>query len=372
MEKNKIGILTFHCADNFGAMLQAFGLKNYLRNMGAAADIIRYEPFFMTGRHWLFPYMPAGSVRRRVRYALDGGISNLRSVRAYFKRRANMKRFRMENLAGNSQRKLVFPRQLGKLHYSCYIVGSDQIWNPDITFGLREEYFGVFGNDKKEKAVAYAASLGKGFLPAEYDKSFAALVNNLSAVTVREKDAIPYVKRFFAGPVTAVLDPVFLLGKAEWEKIESVPHREGYVLLYSTELNKEMAEYAKVLAKRKKTDVVELRAGHGSADESFITDYTAGPAEFLGYIHNAGYVVTNSFHGIAFSIIYRRKFMAFLHQSLGVRIQNILRIHGLEDRIYRPESNTGIDAAINWAKVGKITEENIMLSGEFLMSNVGY
>ena len=97
---------------------------------------------------------------------------------------------------------------------------------------------------------------------------------------------------------------------------------------------------------------------------------TAGPAEFLGYIHQAEYVVTNSFHAVAFSIIYQKKFLAFAHRSLSARLQNILQVHGLEDKICHDSDNSDIDAPVDWEKVRQKTRDAVKESGKFLLGNL--
>lgn len=111
--------------------------------------------------------------------------------------------------------------------------------------------------------------------------------------------------------VISVLDPVFLLERESWQQVEKVPDRKGYVLVYTAEWNKELQEYALALAKEKNLPAVILRASKWGEDVGFEADYISGPSEFLGYIHNADYVVTNSFHAIAFSIIYQKSFWHF-------------------------------------------------------------
>ena len=145
--EGEVGILTFHCADNFGAMLQAYGLTRFLREHGVQADIVRYDPFFMTGRHWWLPYWPASSLREVVPRLLDASLKliwRLLICREYAARRRNMARFRREYLIDVRQPRIRSIAGLRKLPYRTYIVGSDQIWNPNITCGLREVYFGDF------------------------------------------------------------------------------------------------------------------------------------------------------------------------------------------------------------------------------------
>lgn len=368
--KSKAGILTFHCADNYGAMLQAYGLKRYLCKRGIKTEIVRYEPFFMTGRHWWIPYFPAKNILGRIWYTGDGWVRNLRIGKAFSARKRNMRLFRETFLVEKTQKKFFFLYQFKRLPYTCYIVGSDQIWNPGITCGLRKAYFGAFKNRNKKKVVAYAASLGGESLPTEYRREFSELLKYVDVVSVREQQAVPYVQSLYHGSVTAVLDPVLLLGREEWQSIERRPEREGYILVYITEKSDELITYVKELSKEKGLPVVELRSNAGVTDKDFLIDYTAGPAEFLGYLHRADHVVTNSFHGTVFSIIYQKEFTVFPHSRLGARISNILRIHGLEHRIYGADSWSGKEAVIDWEDVKKHTEENVKVSEEFLLKYV--
>lgn len=366
---HRTGILTFHCSDNFGAMLQAYGLKTYLCQQGLDADIVPYSPPYMTGRHWYIPYVPfpgSGGYIRRLKNALAGWRRNHAMGRDFFLRRANMRRFRRQYLT-DSRWPLLFTWQLCFLPFRCYVVGSDQIWNPDITLGLRRAYFGAFSSPWKKRVVAYAASLGSAALPERYDRAFAALVSHVDAVSARETEAVPYLRKFRSEPVTPVLDPVFLLEREEWRRVERPPAREGYILLCATERDPALYDYAHRLSQEKNLPVVELSAAGGTAGE-FLADDTAGPSEFLGWLHKAEYVVTNSFHATAFGILYQKRFMVFLHSRLGARTRGVLRVHGLEGRIYREDAD--IDAPVDWEAVRARTRENLRLSLEFIREQI--
>lgn len=369
-KKSRVGIITFHCSNNFGAMLQAFALKSYLRQSGKAADIVRYEPPFMTGRHWWFPYVPIKGRKKRLEWEKKAWKSHVRMGMDFFRQRANYNRFKRKYLTRKTQGKLLFSWQFKWLPYSCYIVGSDQIWNPDITYGLRKAYFGAFDNKRKKRVIAYAASLGGVSLAEQYKEEFSRLIGCVDAVSVREEEAVPYVESCSQKEAAAVLDPVFLLEKEDWQQVEKTPKRKGYVLVYTAEWNKELQEYALALATEKNLSAVILRASKWGEDVGFEADYISGPSEFLGYVHNADYVVTNSFHAVAFSIIYQKKFLAFLHSNRGARIRNILHIHELENRLYDKEKNTQIDAAVDWDRVKKRTIESVKRSKDFLQENI--
>lgn len=369
VKNTDIGILTFHCSDNYGAMLQAYALKNYLWKKGIDAQIVRYEPPYMTGRHWWIPYIPIKGVAGCLWIGLQSWKNHLKMGKDFFRMRANMEDFRKRYLIENGQRKLMFPGQLKKLSYRCYIVGSDQIWNPDITCGLRKVYFGAFYNRKREKVVAYGASLGGNSLSAKYDKHFSELLSHVDVISVREEEAVSYIRKFYQNDVTAVLDPVFLLAKRDWIEIERQPEADGYILVYATEKNDEMMCYAKRLSQEKNLPVIELRTT-AIEETSFWADYTAGPSEFLGYIHKADYIISNSFHAVGFSIIYEKKFLVFQHSDRGARIRNILRIHELEDRIYKEKIEVDIDQPVDWYRVRQRMRETVKQSEDFLMKNI--
>ncbi len=321
----------------------------------------------MTGRHWFIPYVPIPGLKGRIwclKNMLDGYRIHRKMGEDYTRQRANMRRFREEHLVDSNHPRLLFAPQLSSLPYRNYVVGSDQIWNPNITCGLRN--FGAFSNKRKKNVVAYAASFGGASIPSAWDGQFAKLIQSVDAVSVREEAAIPYVKRFCKGEVTAVLDPVFFLPKETWR----APEKKGYIFVYITEKNQELTDYVKKLSKETGLPVIETRTGRLGADDSFQVDYTTGPAEFLGYIHHADYVVTNSFHGIAFSIIFRKRFLAFLHRSLGARIRNILKLHGLEGRICEEGNEPEMEGGVDWDAVAARTEELTRDSGRFLLEHL--
>ena len=370
MKKSAVGIITFHCCDNYGAMLQAYGLKMYLRRQGIWADLVPYEPFFMVGRNWLIPYAPVGSVYESLKYSCWGLWSHLKMGRDFIRMKTNMKCFREKYLVERKRRKLRRPGRMSKLEYQYYIVGSDQIWNPDITFGLRKAYFGGFKNSHKKKVIAYAASLGGSSLSPKYDNDFSKLLSYIDGISVREREASVYVERCCGKIPAVVLDPVFLLSKESWSGLEVFPENVNYILVYQTEENEEMMAYVRTLSEETGLQVIELRCSYRSGEKAFSVDYTAGPAEFLGYIHNAEYIITNSFHAVAFSIIYEKRFAAFLHSNRGTRIRNILELCDLSDRLYQAGAPLEIDRDIMWKNVKKNLKAEIKYAEDFLRKNL--
>ena len=346
----KTGILTFHCSDNFGAMLQAYGLKTFLKTIEPDTEIVPYAPFFMTGRHWLIPWYSGKSL---IKMAGSAVRNFLTLTPDYFTQKKRMKTFRTRYLTP-SPRPVRTLKGLENLTYEVYVLGSDQIWNPDITFGLRKAYFGAFSNSYKKLVIAYAASLGGSSLDNSYDQEMRLLLSYVDRISVREKAAVPYVSRMAGKEASAVVDPVFLPDVEEWKKIEAPPKKRNYILVYKTEKSEKLMDYAKRLAALKNLPVIELKYQKGVKPENkqVIVETGAGPAEFLGYIHHADYVVTNSFHAMAFSIIYQKNFLVFEHSIRNARLENVLEQCALTDRMVRNGAEPhDIDAVIDWTKV---------------------
>ncbi len=374
MKTAEVGIITFHCADNVGAMLQAYGMKYFLHTQGINAEIVRYEPPFMTGRHWRIPYIPLRTWRGAlwaVRNLITGTLFNLRNGKNFSGRRANMNRFRQTYLVSRTQQVFLSSGGLKKLSYRFYVIGSDQIWNPDTTCGLRKVYFGAFRNRKREKTIIYGASLGSSSIPEKFDRKFSDWISFATAVSLRETSSLPYVRKHYTGSLEIVLDPVFLPPKDCWQELEKSPCKKGYLLLYITEPNPRLRDCAKKLARAKGLFVVSLCSFGREPDEALVlSDFTAGPSEFLGYLHHADYVMTNSFHATAFSIIYEKKFIVFPHSTLNERLTDILTVHGLKARMYHGDGKLDIDTPIDWEMVRQKKEQAILRSRNFLLENL--
>ena len=368
-----IGILTFHCADNYGAMLQAYGLKYFVKKINENTQIIPYEPLFLRGQYWLFPIFPGKLLHIIVRIVKCGIYNLIMLDTDYLLQKKKMQEFRKKYLTGQLKSiRTVYGLQ--KLTFDTYILGSDQIWNPDITNGLRKAYFGAFANKYKKNVIAYAASLGGNSLQYCYDEKLCFLLSHINSISVREESAIPYLSGLTKKEICAVLDPVFLLSQTEWEKIEKVSEQTRYILVYVTERNEELIRVVEGLAAQKGLKVIELKyrkERKRSEKRDYIINISTGPAEFLGYIHHADYVLTNSFHAVAFSIIFQKKFLAFELNKRNARIENILNQCGLIDRMARGEIELSkIDEIIDWEKVKRRIQQAREKSICFLVNSL--
>lgn len=370
----KTGILTFHWADDYGAMLQSYGLKTFLEAQGHVTEILPYAPLKCIGRYWLFPYILRKNkygkmelATRQVVYRLkqNGGM-----LAEFLQRRKNMRRFRKNCLT-----KSVSIRNAEKLsckEYDCVLVGSDQVWNPELTLGLDDAYL---GNVKKGNCrfVSYAASFGGSSLSEDYsEKLKRALRDNFDALSLREQGAVPYVQSLVDKPVYCTLDPTLLLERTEWEKVAKKPKEQGYILVYNTAANEAVFEYAYRLAKEKNCRVIRLSSFLNRLPKrySFFENcLAAGPAEFLGLFANAEYVVTNSFHGTVFSVVFEKRFVVFGYEGRSLRITDFLKKLNLEQHFVQTVEQP-MPEVVEWNEVKDALEKERKTSVDFLKQNM--
>lgn len=357
----KVGILTFHCADNLGALLQAYGLLHWLKEADFEAFIVNYVPIFLRGREWFFPYMPASSLYKRIDLLLWGTKRNLKLGFSWFLRKKKMSQFRNQYLTKDP--KIYSTKALSQVKADILIVGSDQIWNPNITDGFQPAYFGAFRNDHIQKVIAYGASFGSGFLALEREKEFSFLLSFVQEISMREKTAAKYIEERFQRQVSHVFDPVFLLEKSQWLALKEMPKEENYIFCYETEYSKPLREAAYQLAKREGLKIIGLSM---EKNDWSLSAFAIGPKEFLGYIFKAKYVFTNSFHGLAFSILFHKPFYVYRHSSVGTRIEDLLESLYLTKHLASPNYSFNIHEEIDWNNVDRLLEIYKKKSIEFL------
>lgn len=366
-----VAILTFHWADDYGAMLQAYALKYCLEKFSKEqVEIIPYSPVRLEGRYWLFP-ITGREEEDEVRYFFMKSRfkKNISFFFKFLRRRKSMRSFRKQYLTWKPAVRKADMISLKK--YSVIFVGSDQVWNPEITVGLDDAYTGNIKEKGDCKCVSYGASFGTDVLPERYHARFKGTVcKNFSAVSLREKKAVPFVKRFFSGYVTDVLDPTLLLERKEWEQIANLPKQHGYILFVYTEYNKQMVQYIKGLSAQLKKNIIQLSIPWTGQETDWVNlKLEGGPSEFIGFFQNAGYVVTNSFHGTAFSVLMEKNFLTFSHSNKNVRIENLLEKVGLKSRLIergRVPSKNEILKKIDWICVRKLLEEEKWYSVQFI------
>ncbi len=366
MNNKKIGIITVHRNVNYGANLQAFATCKYINNLGLDAEIIDYCPKDMDKENYLFSWLKlsydCGKTKSLIHngklitaLALSAPQKNKKLKSFYYFRKNHCKLSSKYNSVGEIDGK-----------YTDVVCGSDQIWNPDITNGIDPFYFGdILGVQNK---ISYAPSLGRAAYDEADEKKASELIKNMDYISVREEKSIEYIEKISGKSVQGVCDPVFLLPKEEYEKISKpININKPYMLMYSVVGNQNMIEQAKKYAEQKGLTLVEIcQSKKRDANHVQLCDVT--PEEFLGAIKDAEVVITNSFHGTAFGIIFNKDLYVFDNKSRGSRITNILNKAGIENRIVENELREL--SPINYAELENSLNDYINSSKQFLTSAV--
>lgn len=370
-----IGILTFYWADDYGGMLQAYALKRRLELLGNEAELIPYAPFKLTGRYWLCP-LYAREADGGLRYYFHRYLfkRNLLQLRSFWRQRRRMRQFRQKYLTAKPPIRSAEGLFLQK--YRSVFVGSDQVWNPDITVGLDDAYIGNIPNRENCRLASYGASLGGNRLSEDGQQRFVRHVGGFSAVSLRERTDAAYVGRLLGRKVCDVLDPVLLLERPEWERVEKLPQESGYILIYLTQYNEPLLRCAETLSAQLGRKIVSL-SRHTSQEKGRIPGLETwgggGPAEFLGYLKNAACVLTNSFHGTAFSILLEKPFLTFRHDTRSARMEDLLEKLGLRSHLAETDlSDKAMEIweGTDWEAVRARLAAEREKSNRFLMENI--
>lgn len=213
-----------------------------------------------------------------------------------------------------------------------FVCGSDTIFCID-EFGFDDGYYANYDCMKNGYSVSYAASFGDSHFDKDSYKMLNDRLQNFKALALREAAMLPYVQEHTTVPVRKVVDPTLLLTTEEYNKILAPKQEvEKYILLYARRYNPKMEAFADKIAKEKGWKVIEisLRATNSNKHRMF---YEAGVEEFLSLVKHAEYVITNSFHGMIFSVQYKRPFYVFSREQCDGKIAELLEMFGLSDRL---------------------------------------
>ena len=209
-----------------------------------------------------------------------------------------------------------------------FICGSDTIFCPD-EFGFDDGYYANYPC-MRGRSAAYAASFGDPTFTDDTYPVLNALIRNFSALGIREHQMIPYLREHTDVPVQQVIDPTLLLSAEDYAPITSQPvERDKYLLMYSRRYSPELEECAENLASSNGWKIVDISLRAVNAERGHKMAYDAGVEEFLSLVKHAEYVVTNSFHGLIFSVQFRRPFSVFIREQSCSKITELISLFGL-------------------------------------------
>lgn len=356
----KIGILTYHRSHNYGALLQAIALRYELTKLGHEVYYIDYWPKYHQSMYAYFSFYSL--THRRIR----GALSYVRQFVKYHKQ----KKVKIERF-GSFIHDFIAPycKSINDT-YDIIVHGSDQIWRKQEGKWYNPIYFGVHDNIRSKYNVSYAASMGKISKDENDIRLVKRYLTHMDRISVRETDLLDFVKEIGFRDATISMDPTFLLSKSEWDKL--IPMQEfknKKYLLYYKLLDKSFNDkdvYA--FAKEHGWDIKVLYGYATISKEDENSICTAGPIEFLNLIRNAEFVITSSFHGLAFSLIYQKPFYAAF--SIGSsRAESILEKLELKDQLLTPMSQIpNINSKIDYSNIAMKIQELSRCSIKYLES----
>lgn len=329
----KIGILTFHCVANYGAVLQTYCLQEALKDMGHEVYVIDYRPKYLTEPYNAFLY---DSKYFRSNLAKCQGL--LRSCLVApirWKRNHIFSKFIHHHLNLYS---LDLNDEFND--FDAFVFGSDQIWSPKITCGFDKVYLGDFPAAKGKKLIAYAASAGStsNFSGEDIDY-FLSRLQCFDKVTVRERSLAEYINQKSTIISELVFDPVLLTGPKVLRKLlnnrikEEQSQKQPYLFLFQLVRNDDVVSYATSLAKYKGLKLIEVATMCESLFNNNLKQ-TLSVEQLLSYFINATYIITSSFHGTVLSILFNKQFNTIsLDKSTDERSLFLLQELHLSDRM---------------------------------------
>ena len=358
----RVGILTFHRALNFGAVLQTYALQQTLLKLPAEAEIIDYRCPWIEKQYRSL--LGTGTKKDRVKHLLKAAQS-----------RKIGRRFSgfCEHRLVLSKRCFLSREELPDIgsRYDFFIAGSDQVWNASLT-GSDDTYLLDFLSDSRKK-VSYAASFGLSELPEAWKPRYKTRLESFSALSVRERQGADIVRDLTGREARVHIDPVLLLTAEEWKRIAAPVREENYILVYLMAKTKTIFQFIEELAKRTGCGVVCFGPGvRRPIRAKYIR--TGSPEEFLGCLAKASYVVTNSFHGTAFSILFRKDFFVEMlpePSKVNSRLEQIITLFDLSDRLIRGGACGDPQRRIDYGAVRKILDRERERSLHYLKNALG-
>lgn len=360
MKRNTVGILTFHRALNYGAVLQAYALKQVCDSMGFDTHIIDYD---YDGGEELATPLAAFLAAKNKKAALPGLIRGLLGWSGTRKRARAFASFRRAYLAESAPCETA--EEIAALGYDTLIAGSDQIWNRGVT---RHRYDPVFfmDFDTPARKILYAASSEDVPFPGEKGEAFAKSLEGLQGtVSIRERKLADYVESLTGKTYPIVLDPTLLAGRDFLETIAiPEPPAGEYILLYQIDSNPASDISVGTLEERFGCPVYTMTIPR--LDNSHGRRGTAGPEEFLALLKGAKFLVTNSFHGIALSLLMHKQFFVYENGGVMSRIDSLLDLAGLENRKVKLVADIDPAFGVDYTEVDARLEDARRSSVEFL------
>ncbi len=322
----KVGILTFPNSTSYGATLQMYALYKKVNDLGHDAEIINYFNAYMKAEKHIRQEKGRRNLRRALKHSAKKAL--------HFRQEKAFRRFEKNNMELYPKRAVVDKSRLPEIgkRYGAVICGSDQVWNPNITDSDISYFLDFCGEGTRR--ISYAPSFGIDDFPREFSDMIRPEIAAFDSLSVREEAGREYIKNEFGRDARIVCDPTMLLPADEWEKMERPysAEKNGYILYYTVGRSESLMRYCKELSKKTGLKIIHVGGNIIKAMKNkgpnFEYAVDISPCEWLWLVHHARYVVTNSFHGCSFSVIFRKSFYLEYPWRAHSRIDQIVSMLG--------------------------------------------
>lgn len=366
-------IITMHCPLNYGAVLQTYALRIYLQSLGLNTSVVDYNPPYIVYDQSL---MYVGDERLK-KHFVTRWLYRLIKFPRKVKRIRNFVKFKKRELSLTDRYETYDEIVAKNFNFDFCFCGSDQIWNERNKSGEDPAYYLQFAKGKSI-LISYAAS-GNISLPlkkAVIEKTI-PMINDLNYISMREDVTIANIQPYIKKPISYVCDPVFLLTKEHWLDLmqhdKTLKLKGNYVLVYPMGNNPQhVIANAHKVAEYYHLPLYCISATQRK-DSRVDKYFDISPYDFLNLFSRASYIVTNSFHGTAFSIIMNKIFWSCEVEGTNQRISSLLNKIGLSERSISFNSNIEPNLThIDYTLVNQRLQQFVKYSKEFIKKSVGY
>lgn len=353
----KCKILTIHHIHNFGSVFQAYSLQKFLQDQGYEVEIVDYRP----------GYYDAGKNKLKT---LVGKALNLKP---YLIRKKKFGHF-VKKYEKLSAKRITVAAQLAEQYEkedAVWIAGGDQLWNNYHPCGRDDVYKLTFA--KNGRKLAYGTSMGRDNFTGEELNAIAHKVKDFEHIMLRENCTVDMLSPYTDVQVSHVIDPVGLLEPETFLEIVKKPAiKEPYAVMYLADSSPLLDRAVDILSKKLGLKIIHI-CGFRKKCYCDLFEKDAGPEEILGYIANAQFVLSASFHATMFSLMFNKPFATLLPGTkTNARIEDLLQTVGLEERILKTEEDLAVlDQTIDYTNPNRILNEFKEKSRSLLLQSLG-
>lgn len=361
-----LSLLTIHLGSNFGSILQTIASVRVLESLNCSVTVVNYIPerctwkrFFQKNSKSLFGVM-------KLLFGFPIVATNRHIYNSYLRKYTNVSKpiYKQDD----------FRKECPQA--DVYVTGSDQVWNSIYNEGLDARYY-FEGFPSNAIKISYSSSIGKEALDEQEYREVQRMLGSYKAISVREASAKKLVESMGYEAVH-LLDPTFMLDKEDWKgymsrRLVKSPYLLVY-LPYNVHDKGVIYQSVRKIAKAKNLKVVAFSWDIRPERLADKTMYFANPGDFLSLMYYADYVMTNSFHGTAFSVNLNKQFWVYMPTGFGTRIKSILDLCNLQSRLLQPDeviSDDKLGQRIDFKNVNSILSVERQKTYDFLNESLG-